>query len=296
MSFILDALKKLEQKRQQATLPDLMTVHGTEHHPRGKRMLLAYLLLIALLLNAGILLAWLQPWKTETAPPPVQARAQNEQQYEAAPAGGEAEDFDNSNPVKKSPPVTQKPVMTKSDSAFIKTAPVAENILSHAKATSAESKTNNAPLKSETDAPEPEVDEDIDPSDAGPLTQEVTAPYTMDMSRNELDTLRSTIRQEQNVTEDNAPMPSDQAEDVNTSADNSIREFSQLPSEIKEALPDMSISGHIYSNNPMSRMVNINGSIIREGENVTGGLTVDKITLSGVIFTYKGFRFTMRAF
>ena len=296
MSFILDALKKLEQKRQQATLPDLMTVHGTEHHPRGKRMIWPYLLLIALLLNAGILLAWLQPWKTGSAPAPLQTQAENEQQNEAAVVSGKAEDPDNSEPVKKSTPVNERPVMAKADSAHIKTAAEADNILSHTKANPAESEADNALLNIVTDTPEPEVVENIDPSNAEPFTQEATAPFNMDMSRHELDTLRNTIREEQNVVEDNASMPSDHAEDVNTSPDDNVLEFSQLPSEIRESLPDMAITGHIYSNNPTSRMVNINGSIIREREKVTGGLAVDEITMSGVIFTYQGFRFIMRAF
>jgi hypothetical protein len=268
-----------------------MTVHGSEHNTRANRVIWAYLFLIALLINAGILLAWLRPWKTETASVPIQAQAENKQQNEAAAVSGKEQEFDNSTT-----PFSEKPVIARSDSAYNKTASEADNILSHKKSFSAEGESDNAPLPVETAAPEREVEESIDPSNAEPFTHEATATLNMDMSPHELDTLRNTIWEEQNVTEDNAPMPSDRTEDVNTSTDDSILEFSQLPSEIKEALPDMSITGHIYSNDPMSRMVNINGSIIREGENVSGGLVVDEITLSGVIFIYKGFRFSMRSF
>ena len=73
-------------------------------------------------------------------------------------------------------------------------------------------------------------------------------------------------------------------------------DISQLPLSIKKGLPEISINGHIYSNDPMSRLVNINGSIIREGETVTTGLKVNEITMSGVVFDYGGTLFSVRAF
>ena len=65
MSFILDALKKLEQKRQQGSVPDLMTVHLTGSQEAKKRSLLPYLILLVLLINAGVITALLIPDKSE---------------------------------------------------------------------------------------------------------------------------------------------------------------------------------------------------------------------------------------
>ncbi|MDO8282608.1 MAG: general secretion pathway protein GspB [Thermodesulfovibrionia bacterium] len=73
-----------------------------------------------------------------------------------------------------------------------------------------------------------------------------------------------------------------------------IFELSELPLNIRQGLPVISISAHIYSNNPSSRLVNINGSIIHEGDNVTPELGVDEITMNGVILKYRGYRFSMR--
>lgn len=64
----------------------------------------------------------------------------------------------------------------------------------------------------------------------------------------------------------------------------------------EEGLPAISITGHIYSNEPSSRMVNINGHIIREGDTVSEGLKVEEITPEGVILDYEGKRISMRAF
>ena len=63
---------------------------------------------------------------------------------------------------------------------------------------------------------------------------------------------------------------------------------------MQKELPSISIKGHIYSDNPSSRMVNINGHIMREGEEIADDLRIDEITLSGVILTYKDVRFRIR--
>lgn len=68
MSFILDALKKLEEKRQRGSVPDLMTIHVPVPHEMKKRLIWPYLILGALILNAALLLVWLHPWKQSSSP------------------------------------------------------------------------------------------------------------------------------------------------------------------------------------------------------------------------------------
>lgn len=68
MSYILEALKKAEQKRQQETAPTLLTVPPAAEMRTEGRPWRTYLLLAALLLNAGFLLWWLYPWH-QPAPP-----------------------------------------------------------------------------------------------------------------------------------------------------------------------------------------------------------------------------------
>jgi general secretion pathway protein B len=75
MSYILDALKKSEKKRQNGTVPDLMTVQGIMAQKPRKRLLWPYLLLIALLLNAGILAWWLSLLQSKKPKVVVQSSA-----------------------------------------------------------------------------------------------------------------------------------------------------------------------------------------------------------------------------
>jgi general secretion pathway protein B len=65
VSYILEALKKLEQKRQQEGTPNLLTLQGDATKVRKKRSVWPYITLGVVLLNGIIvlLLFWIAPWK-----------------------------------------------------------------------------------------------------------------------------------------------------------------------------------------------------------------------------------------
>jgi general secretion pathway protein B len=65
VSYILEALKKLEQKRQQEGTPNLLTLQGNATKVRQKRRLWPYITLGVVLLNGimVLLLFWIAPWK-----------------------------------------------------------------------------------------------------------------------------------------------------------------------------------------------------------------------------------------
>jgi len=76
MSYILDALKKSEQKRRQGAVPDLLTVHDRPASETGKRVWWPYLLSGALLLGAAMVTAGLYRAHQDIsykAPVPMQA-------------------------------------------------------------------------------------------------------------------------------------------------------------------------------------------------------------------------------
>lgn len=65
MSYILEGLKKLEQKRRQETRkPGLLTFRTETARRSQKTVRWPYLLFIGLLLNAGIIVWWMAPWGT----------------------------------------------------------------------------------------------------------------------------------------------------------------------------------------------------------------------------------------
>ncbi len=261
MSFILDALKKLEQKRRQGSVPDLMTVHTQIPENDNKRKLWPYFFLAALLLNAVIFTAWLRPWKEKEQIASAQPASNIEHRPESAAARPERENNENGITVAN---VKINKTVKASDNSSLKSAP---------------DKIKRAADKKDADA-----------TDKSPADDKTASPK-INMSDEELKILRSKIKEEIS-----SPKDYPQVNDNEAGSDNRVLEFSQLPEEIRKELPEISVSGHIYSDNPGARIVNINGRILREGEAVTKGLDVKEITMSGVIFSYQDFRFRIRAF
>ena len=70
--------------------------------------------------------------------------------------------------------------------------------------------------------------------------------------------------------------------------DSRIIEFYELPDSIKNELPAIIISAHIYSSNPKQRSIVINNNFMEEGEYVLDGLILYEITSDGAIFAYQG--------
>ncbi|WP_020677499.1 general secretion pathway protein GspB [Geopsychrobacter electrodiphilus] len=66
---------------------------------------------------------------------------------------------------------------------------------------------------------------------------------------------------------------------------------SELPAAIRSELPLITISLHYYSGDPRERMARINNKILREGEQLQDGLVLEEIIPSGLIFSYRGYRF-----
>ena len=72
-----------------------------------------------------------------------------------------------------------------------------------------------------------------------------------------------------------------------------IPEFADLPPSLQQAIPDLHFAGHTYAEEPSSRMIIINNTILREGEKVNNSLSLVEITWTGVILDYKGQQFEM---
>jgi len=272
MSFILDALKKLEQNRKRGEVPDLTTVHLDNLELPKKRSTWPYLLLAALLLNAVIFTAWLRPWEEKdliTAEPDI---IKTEEVVKAESAHDKAADTNAmkvENIIEKKDPVVSTPE-------------VDEKLKEDASKAVAESE---KPIEQEK--PPEKSDE------------EVIASMGLDPTPEELDILRNKIKEEQEVKVQipvEEIIEPEEPEIIKPEDKSSFIEFSQLPDDIKKELPDININGHIYSDQKSARIANINGYITREGDKVSSGLILEEITTAGVILSYKEYRFRVRAF
>lgn len=73
-----------------------------------------------------------------------------------------------------------------------------------------------------------------------------------------------------------------------------ILQYWELPDPVQQAIPAMTFSFHVYSDNPTRRTIIINNRRMREGSLVSEGLILEEITQEGVIFNWeKQHRFTI---
>jgi general secretion pathway protein B len=95
---------------------------------------------------------------------------------------------------------------------------------------------------------------------------------------------------------DDAEPPTDDDQDPGGAIPARLTTFANLPAEVRNALPELTIGAHYYAKNPAARMVGINGRIVRQGQTVAPGLILEEITREGVIFSFHNRRFSREVF
>jgi general secretion pathway protein B len=69
--------------------------------------------------------------------------------------------------------------------------------------------------------------------------------------------------------------------------------FELLPDDVRRQLPAVQIGGAIYSDNAASRMLIVAGQLLREGDPVAPGVTLDTIKPRSAVMRWKGLRYEM---
>ena len=284
MSFILDALRKLEQKRRQGSVPDLTTVHLSSLEHSKKRPVLLYLFLAALVINAAILAVLFFPDKQRKQEIALNSPAVQEEplvvEQEQKPPGTGLQASAVPSTAEKTPP---------------------NEIAASEKEVSPASISTDGDVASSVSTMPEEQKEPLQPG-IDPLTPDKPSPETttaslgLEPSEQEIEVLKNQIKEEQLLTDSIPVEETFSEEDAEPDPERTVLELGQLPEDIRKELPKITIKGHIYSNRPSSRIANINGIITREGDTVTSGLKVEEITMTGIIFDYGGVRFHIRAF
>src|SRR5262245_27766675 len=90
MSYILEALRKVERQRRTREIPDLATVHGGTVAQQVRSW--TPIIVGALLVNAGLLalMLWYRPWAEPPRPPSIESRLPAADVVAKAPAPPEA--------------------------------------------------------------------------------------------------------------------------------------------------------------------------------------------------------------
>lgn len=70
-----------------------------------------------------------------------------------------------------------------------------------------------------------------------------------------------------------------------------VIEFWELPDPVQREIPPLTFSFHVYSTNPERRTIIINKRRAKEGEQVSDGLRLVEITMTGVVLQWERFLF-----
>ncbi len=66
--------------------------------------------------------------------------------------------------------------------------------------------------------------------------------------------------------------------------------LAQLAPELRNEMPAMTVGGSVYSPDPPSRFVIINGQVVREGEGAAAGVTVERIGPKSAVLRWREMR------
>jgi general secretion pathway protein B len=73
-----------------------------------------------------------------------------------------------------------------------------------------------------------------------------------------------------------------------------IHALSELPAEIRQQIPPLTIGGASYSSNPSSRMLIVNGQVFHENDRLTPDLQLQQIRLKSAVLDFKGHRYEIK--
>ncbi len=262
MSYILDALKKSERQRQLSKGPSF-DVPMIAPYSENSNSYLLYGLITASLLALGLLLSLWHPWQQDKAAQVVMSDTTKLQP--SAPANVITSPQIEEPQIKSVPPVLERKPLPAPPK------PVVEPTVKNTKpATQVPAKTAPTVAKAET----PQAVLEHRPIENKTATKETSAPQ---------------------ITAPQAPekeMPTEEASDASIAApQNKLLEIPELPPNIQQEIPEMSIAGYALSSNSKERSVGINGRLLQEGDYLKQGLRLEHISPEGLIFSYKNYHF-----
>lgn len=263
MSYILDALKKLDKKHKRGSIPDIMTLQEPKLRKPVKRPLWPYLLFFALTINAVLFAAWLRPWE-KSKPEVIEQPAVKQ---EAMIIAGDA--------------ITRVPdeqAAISAEKGNTVNAPVQE----------VRTAEDLSAIKSNTTVPAP--------------AETPVKPEPQSLSKTVKSYEPERIMEKQEITSDDKLILETSSDllintaDTKTVPEEKIQNIDNIPTSVRQDIPKISISAHIYSNAPASRLVTIDGQVVREGDSITNELKLKEITPVGAVFSFRGHVFQIRRF
>ena len=297
MSYILDALKKSEFERQQSRVPDLNAMPVMIGSGRNESLAPRLSYGLGALALAGLIaaLVWWRPWQSSPPEPAVAAGTG------AAPAA---------------PALAPVPLPRPEEIRAARSAQVTGTGLAAPAAAKPQTPSQPAapspaaPATPKIAAARPTARDTVAPvRDAGAPKSAKAAPATMDADEPpaaaKAPPLRKPAEPASRTRPASAPAQSEQMEaavpapavaapapaPATDKPPKRVLNYAELPASVQKSIPKMTVMGYSYAEEPEMRMVVINDRMLREGDEVSPGVKLEKIGSDGVVLNFKGFQF-----
>lgn len=283
MSYILEAIKKADLKRKIGNVPDIHSDHDVHLSEPTQRATWPYIVAIALFFNAGLIAWWLH-----SPPSPTPSHIEELAKKVQTPVIPETPSKDGplikvDNPIlTQAPPTNIIPSTHHAADTASGLAPLLDPKLPTQKVIIAATPetlserigeiTHSLANKTAVEkAPKSNLENQL------PKQTQLDDNVTNKTTENELDD----ITESETIAEPDRPVF-----DIKK-----VPLLYQLPESVQKDIPEIKISFHSYRYRPGSRLVRINGRIMREGKKITKDLILEKIIPSGVVLLFKNKRF-----
>lgn len=265
MSYILDALKKLEKERRRGRIPGLSEQDSVVYHSR-RRPVWPYILIAVFALNAALLIWWFLPKNPNNAV----MQAAPSSLLLAAPAGQPL--VAPSSLPSAAPSVSQEVKKSEIEKSGNATSSVAAESAPVSRPQSSPPAKDTTVYRERLLALRKMLQED-----AQKTASSMNGGAKTD---NEKQKEPEAALQEKKPEVVPEPLP-----------DRKLYKLSELPPSVKNSLPGFSITAFLYSEKPSGRMARINERMMREGQELAPGIRVEEIVSDGVILSYRKFHF-----
>lgn len=312
MSYILQALKKSEQERQRGSIPNLQSSQIIVEQTSRQRSIWLRTFVVTLALSIAALLYWFQPWQDETSA--TQSASASRKQSET-PMPAIVTSSDNLPPVQQTSPQQQSTSPPPSTTiAAIESVEEPHPIAAVARKVI---ETPSIPAEATPELSLPEEQwQKITPStprNKVSVKQGLPQPKTVALakpavkkpagaigpesksvltSEEQWQKISPSSPQKVTATHQTSAIPASQPA-IKTLPKSELPSVHELPANIQQSLPAITIAAHIYSGDPGSRMTIINNKSLREGQSAGAGLVLEEITRNGVILKFQGKRFRL---
>ena len=270
MSFILDAIAKSEQERQQQEVPAVRVLALPAKNVQQPRRVLPYFVVGALLLNAALFVLWMQSGQTlfNLSSPTQVEFSESENEQASVPDNAAFVSPTTAIGIAASTPISE--VIGEIEN----TASMNESI--------AEQRSVPATSTSEAVAGLLSGSETAQSNFAVTTTGENTTAKKPTESA----ALSNNTRSGESAERGAVPVQVMK----NTDRQREVSSLSELPRDVRDDLPTVVFSGHLYSSDPASRFVFINeGRPVRRGGQIADELFLHEITPTGVIVEFRGY-------